>query len=707
DSNLNMLTVDINEEFELDLNFEGYDGEYVRLYGYKVDDVNGELYFNDISSDIKIYVQSFWRSITYFQPETVPGGFQGNVPFNFPMDGTVQNRFRIEAPGTYSILVYGDSLLKRINIHVRPDSEDLSDPSFTIFKLGQEEINRLGHGYNYTVSSLIKLITPESFIRDWRKNYRIGVFNNINPNIDTSNTIIESEEIYDSENNSTDEVSVEEIESEIVDGTDYENLSDLEIFRYAEYWSDVLLKNEGWVDLSVEFPYNEAYPVYIILTGDYPESVNCTENVLHFTEPCVIESTVYHGREPNGNFPTPIVNTIINEDLSEIVLKLYEQSNSFVTYQLPLDEGFSVSDTFAITGIEVACDIEYTDQCVLSAKLIDQDKNSSSRSIILNDIDENEDNIGTFVLGGRYDRWGFKSSELQNLEKWQIEFALNNIFENSNNEAIVKFKNIQLIIYTQIVKSNFYKVFVEDENVRHLGMFVKKVIVPEGLKTETKYLNIDGSDINDAYRMNVDKKEIEIEFSIRGCNLEETTNMLRQLAKLFTNKRDDLNRPIPKRIEFAHYPDVYFEYILQEPFDSDPAITDYDSKLKLIVPAGTAFAKKDTVSNVSGANQGIAKVNPIITFIPTGDVVEISETINNQYFKISESDWSSENTVEIDCNTRKITILDYVDDETGMTIKKDISESGDLNNDWFVLHEDYSFEANNAIIQTVSFKERW
>ena len=100
------------------------------------------------------------------------------------------------------------------------------------------------------------------------------------------------------------------------------------------------------------------------------------------------------------------------------------------------------------------------------------------------------------------------------------------------------------------------------------------------------------------------------------------------------------------------------------------------------------------------------KVNPVITFIPTGDIVELTESVNLQKFKITCKEWTFENTVEIDCINRKITILDYVDSE-GNIIEKDITSDGDINNDWFVLHKEYNFETDNCILQTVRFTERW
>ena len=518
--------------------------------------------------------------------------------------------------------------------------------------------------------------------------------NNINPNINLDTTIVETEIVEG------DEVSIEPVESEITDNTDYDSLTIEEIFEYTDYWSDTVQELNEWENLKVDFPYNEKYPVYIIVTGDYFESnVDCNVSFTNFS---VIESSTFEELEETAVFPVPIKNTILNEDLSELNLKLFEKPSRFIIFDFPLGDDFSfIEDEFAIMGIELSMDFEFSDQVALTAKLCSPDGSVGTRSIVLDSEDEH------VSLGGKFDLWNFKISEISELEKWWFEIEANNIFSSSDDIADLQFKNIQVTAYTNKVKSNLFKVRVEDENVRYYGMFVKKPKIPEGLKTDVKYLSNESSDSNIASRMNIEPKEIELEFRVRGCDLDETTEMLRQLARLFVNERDELNKPIPKKIEFSNYPDVHFLYIMEEPFDSDPSVIDYDSKVKLVIPDGTAFANEDNISSTSGVNKGIAKVKPIITFIPTGDVVEITETISGQYFKITCHDWSTSNTVEIDCINQKISIIDYVNPDTGLTEVKDITEDGDFNNDWFVINREFEFKEDNCIIKTVQFTERW
>lgn len=762
--------VEVNEEFELDLSFPEYNKQSVHMYACIVKENRfdssqiawGGWYTDYCTEDIYVYIRSMgqwrWQHVTINDRQYVS-------PLGYDLTNTLmQNKFKCTTPGEYVIAIFDpddSTLLKTVFLSVRPST--LTIPNYSIIKLENEELNRLGDGITYTAQSFMKLVTEGIYVRDWGKNFRIGVFNNriedniitlanfssfsndsvtatlnlpnnierynvtSNVEIDTTkntdnilfsksednNNVIVNVDFIDNNDNvvCTGEYEIDFgnetvtiVENEF-DPTDYSAITNETLFNNAEYWSNPLNSVNTFESIHVDFPYNKNYPIYILVTGDYPEG-NIINNNVEFAEPCVVESSVYFGHEPNGNFPVPILNLLLNEGSSDLNLKLFERSNPVVFYDFPLGEDFSVSDTFSISGIELTGDIDYSDHLSVSAKLVKPDGKVGERSIIVNDVDSDSENEA-FSVGGKYDLWGFNISDMINLEEWRIELSVNNIFNNVSDEAEIKFKNIQLIIYSNKIKSNILKVIVENENVRHLGMFVNKVKIPEGLKTDTKHLTIDGTDTNNAYRMNIQPKEIEIDFSVRGCNLLETTELLRQLAKLFVNERDELNNPIEKRIEFSTYPDVYFMYIMEDPFDVDPQITDYNSKVKLTIPSGTAFAKEETITGAIGVNKGITKVNPIITIIPTGDVVEIIESVNNQKFKISYTDWSVANTVEIDCINRKITILDYINPETNTPEEKDISFAGDLNNDWFTINKEYNFNGDNCIIQTVSFTEKY
>ena len=225
--------------------------------------------------------------------------------------------------------------------------------------------------------------------------------------------------------------------------------------------------------------------------------------------------------------------------------------------------------------------------------------------------------------------------------------------------------------------------------------------IPEGLKTETKYLDIEGTDAKEAYRMNIEKKTITTEFGIDGCNLEDTTYALRRVAKLFINERDSLNRPIPKRIEFSHYPDLYWEYVITDEIDHSISISDYVIKVKFVIPSGTACSVDDTVTNNIGTNLSLVKVNPVITLTPTASEVLLIEEKTGQKFTIKNTKLVNTDLITIDCENRKVTVK-HNDDS-----KEDITASVDYSSDWFSIHGEYNFNTTNAVIQTITFNERW
>lgn len=275
-----------------------------------------------------------------------------------------------------------------------------------------------------------------------------------------------------------------------------------------------------------------------------------------------------------------------------------------------------------------------------------------------------------------------------------------NFFNNVSNIANLQVHNASVTFYFNRLDEVLVNTYIDGTDIRYYGLFLEDVEMPEGLETDTKYLEIDGSDRHDSYRQNIDKKEIKLTLSVDGCNIYDTSEMLRNITKLFQNKRDELNKPIPKMIEFSNKPGMYWEYVMEEAIETSFEAAQSELKITLVVPAGTGFSKEETVTNVTGGVTGIAKVNPIIMIIPLGDHVEILETNSQQKFSINHIGWASDNIVEIDCINRAVTL-------TSASETVDISGSVDFSSDWFVLDGDYTFEPTNCIIQSVSFKERW
>ena len=575
----------------------------------------------------------------------------------------------------------GDYIYRNIKVGFIPDN--LTTPSHSIMELSEEEKHRLGTE-TYTVQSYLKKVSSDNYHKNWGNNFRIGVFNNP---IEENRSIL----IYTDEDGVPHEI--------IVDSTNYDTLTSEEIFEHAAYWSEPLTSMNEYESKEVQFHYDPEYPVYIIITGEFLEGN--TSNTVQFTEPCIIETDLYKGHEQNGVFPVPLDNLIIDEnETAELTLETLGQSNSFILDEFPLDEDTGTNEYTAIRGVEITGNIEATDEMVLYATLRSPSGETGQRSIILSEEDTNS--ITDFSIGGVGDLWGFNLLDMTNMEDWEIHLTISNTLNDKT--STLNFGDLQVNLYTETVESQTITCKINDENLAFYGAFLTGLTIPPGLETDVDFLTIDGTDTNDAYRQNIKEKTIELEFEIGDtCDLELNTTSLRQITRLLTNTKDKYNRPIPKRIEFSHLPDVYYEYIIKDSLDVELEINTYHVKCKLIIPAGTSYTKQSTTTNIIGYVQGLAAINPVITVKPTDELIEIRETNSGQKFNIGYSgDWTDK-IVEIDCEDR-IAWLKTDDEDTD---PENINEYVDWNSDWFSLQGEYSFEGSNCVIRTVDYIERW
>ena len=550
-----------------------------------------------------------------------------------------------------------------------------------------EELDRLGTGYPYIAQADMKQTTTDTYKRNWYKNNRIGVFNNpITDNI----TITE-----------TTDPETGEVTETITDSTDYDNLTTAQILENAEYWSQDLAGINQYDNVDCEFTYNENYPLYIIITGDHTEaeSAGFDPGNITFDNICIIEKQVYKGREATGNYPEPISN-LLDENIAETSIPNLDTTETIILYDFPLEEEYGTDETHSIRGIEVTGTIEQADEMVLSAKLVSPSGETGERTIIINNQDTT-DSQTEFRFGGLGDLWGFQTTDLTSLNDWEVQIFANNIL--LEEEANLNFGDIRIGFYIEQLQEQLINVKVNGEDLSYYGAFIEDAKIPEGLDTDTSFLSIDGTDTNDAYRQNIREKVIELEMSIGECDLQTSTDMLRQLTKLLVNEKDEYNRPIPNTIEFSHYPDVYFEYIMTDTMDITTSAGAYTIKAKLTIPAGTAYSKQNTSTNITGFVQGIASVNPIISLKAQDNVITLQETITGQKFTIGyDGDWQT-GIVEIDCEERKVYHKTNEDD----TEPTDLSKYVDFNSDWFNLHGEYNFNASGCTVRKVEFTERW
>ena len=479
---------------------------------------------------------------------------------------------------------------------------------------------------------------------------------------------------------------------------DYSALTNSQIIENALYWSNETAGLNEYNSVECEFTYNDDYPLYIIITGDYPEATSYDYDMgtITYTTPCIIENTFYEGYETNGNYPVPIEALITDTDSSTITLSPNENSTPVRLYDFPLDNDYGTNESLAIRGIEITATIESTDNLIVYAKIINPLGEIGQRSIVLNNNDTD-----TFTIGGLGDLWGFTTLQMTNLHNWQIELQTSNIL--STSESTLNINNLQITFYIETVDKQPITITIDGEDIAYYGAFIDTIQIPEGLETNTSYITIDGTDMNDAYRQDIREKTITIDFNISECDLKTSTDLLRQITKLFTNEKDQYNRPIPKRIQYSQYPDDYFEYIMEEAFNVKNEITGYNVQAKLTIPSGTSYSRKDTVTNTVGNANGLAALRPRITIQPSTANIEIKETLSEQKFTMTyPNDWNNK-IIEIDCDDRIVLLKDDADDDDGV----DISKYVDHNSDWFRLSGEFQFEAINCVIRTVTFNERW
>jgi len=579
--------------------------------------------------------------------------------------------FSTEEMGTYTQTIYIETI---------PDAEDLTTPYATILTLTQEELNRLGDGYTYTAETILKEVTNEPYARNWGRNFRIGIFNNpILTNI--------THYTYTDEYGEQHDISY--------DSTNYDTLTISDIIDNAEYWSGSLTHENTYEELSVQFPYSEKYPLYVIITGDYPEALSMAS--VQFTNPCIVESEVYNSREATGNYPVPI-NNVVTTDGSVISIPTYESTTPVIVYDLDLDDDYGTDTEMAIRGIAVELTVDDWDTCVLSAQLKSPTGATGEWSVNL-DASVLDDN-NTLLLGGIGDLWNFTTQDLVDLKDWEVELTFHNIL--TETETSIHYDDVHIIFYVEQIETQQSYCHINGEDIRYYGAFITDIDIPSGLRTTTKYLDIDGTDTNDAYRQNIREKTITMELSIGdNCDLELATTSLRQLTQLLLNERDKYNRPIPKKIQFSFMPDVYFEYIIEDVFDNPIEISSYNVKIKLIIPSGTSYKNNSTTTNTTGHVQGLAKVPAILSIKPTGSNILIEETETGQKFNISLPT-SMTDIIIIDSENRKC----YQSDEAN-TQGTDITKYVDYNSDWFTLHGKYTFTSTNAYIRSVNYTERW
>lgn len=547
--------------------------------------------------------------------------------------------------------------------YIKFKPKELTVPYYVKISLDEHEIDRLGDGEKYNIHSIMKLVMDsenEDIYDAYDYNYRLGVFNSI-----------------------------------VTD-----TMSELDYFSKAE-WSSPISSANKEEKVTVNFVYDDNYPVIIFITGEYlensPRSVN-----LEYTYPCFIELKYDNGLEEPGLFPYPIKKLYSNEETCQCVLNTMKTTNRIRIYDLDLS-GLSSSDTgeTIVQGVTVDFDINCDSTCTIVMKLINGNK-EGNRSINISSIDGK---VGTESIGGKFDLWGlnFTDFDIETLDDIELELILLNPFPH---DSYIEINNVQVTFHYIEVPDSVIHCKVNDIDLRYYNLFIKSVEVPFGTDNEVKYLEVSGTDSNLAYRSNIQSKEIKIDFIVPGCDIIETTAFVERLGKLFANERDKFNRPILNTIEFSHFPDRVWNFVIEDAIEANVEYTEYEGTIKLIVPSGTSETKSTKITNNYGTNSSIAKINPEIYLSVHNTEVIITE-YNTKQQMIIRDDTFKDDLLKIDCANRTVYKLIENENDSDYT-SKNITDKVDFNSDWFSIYGDYNFQTNNtASIQSINFKERW
>ena len=128
-----------------------------------------------------------------------------------------------------------------------------------------------------------------------------------------------------------------------------------------------------------------------------------------------------------------------------------------------------------------------------------------------------------------------------------------------------------------------------------------------------------------------------------------------------------------------------------------------------MIPDGTAYSVHESLCVGTGANNGIAKVKPIIQLLALSDEITVTEEVTGKSFIIfstGENDVEVNDIVLIDCASRKLTKTTINEDGSFDTV--DISDHVDYDSDWFSIMGEFDFNSGeSALVQAVRFRERW
>ncbi|MGI6565608.1 hypothetical protein [Methanosphaera sp.] len=569
---------------------------------------------------------------------------------------------RFNEVGTFAQIVYYDGkIIDTTTFIVKPST--YTHLAFTRVKLNDETIDAMGSNIIYKVISQLKFSSTNPSLKykvtDYLKNLRFGVFN------DSEDYLDDEYEFINHTNFTTTHA-----------GTNYQ------IFKQT-------------------FKYNPKYPVYLVWSHEFTESENYDIFNIDFLEPILLEDSNPHDFEEVALYPHKPMDLIQSENWASVNLPSHKQTSS--AWINTWDSGglFDLKDII-VQGLQVEWQYNVSEDVELQLTIFTFEKvgaetetHKGYRNITL------KKGSGTKAIGDAWDTFGLKPHNLRNLNSMALSVRLVNRDDNTIACDLNDFK-IKVHILNKV--SQEYGFEIEGERAEEYGIFLKDMTWDFGTKNDVKYYQTSGTDENTAYRSNIDKKDLEIEFTVGDCDFEESTVLLEKIAKLFTNDRTTYNKPIPKYILFDHMPNYKFWFVREEALDTKQEYGVYNVTAKLVIPSGTAENISNTVTGSSGSNMSVARVFPLIVarVNKKGAPVTITEQNTKQALTINYDAIEVDDVIFIHSYERRIAHRKHDTNNY-----KNITENVDVNSTWFSIMGEYNFIGTNCDITEVVFKERW
>ena len=309
---------------------------------------------------------------------------------------------------------------------------------------------------------------------------------------------------------------------------------------------------------------------------------------------------------------------------------------------------------------------------------------------------------GTATLGGRFNLFGLTPHELRGkTDALTIELVVNNPYSNA---SIVELSNVRVQVEYIVMVAAPYGFTINGERGEEYGIWFYDMIHNLGTKNEIEEYQVTGTDKSIVNRMNITPKEIEIEFTIDECRLEDAIALADDvILKLFTNRRDILtNKPFEKWIIFDHMPEKRYWFIRKDEVDDSVENGVYYAKIKLYISKGTAEVIPTITSGSAGETNGLISIEPVLHVQAALDgALVVNEIYTEQNVYIKSSIIKIGDTLTIDSENRKV----WHKSKGGAT-ETDLTTAVDFTTTWFKIRGEYQFESKNGIIMDVQYNER-